>query len=253
MNLSYLQSKSMNSYNTVIVEDEGPARRRLENMVSDHERLTLVASLTSGREAMKRIPALHPDLLLLDIQLKDKTAFEVLQFIGNDIRARIIFITAYDKYAIQAFDVGAVDYLLKPYDDNRFNKAISRILEKENNAIDQNLLQILEKQIIDQGPATVIIPEGNKQHFFTPDDIVYIRSDRYYVHVHTMSDSKLIRITLKKLMSLLPTSFIRINKSTIINQTCIREIEYQKSSSRILLTNGVEVRSSKTYNENLKN
>ena len=116
-------------YRTIIAEDEGPARRRLEAMVNAHPALELVASLRSGQEAISQIPKLSPDLLLLDIQLKDKTAFEVLDLIQPMVDSKIIFITAYDKYAIKAFEIEAIDYLLKPYSDERFYQSLARAKE----------------------------------------------------------------------------------------------------------------------------
>ncbi|WP_299525909.1 LytTR family DNA-binding domain-containing protein [Winogradskyella sp.] len=236
---------------TIIVEDEGPARRRLAKMVEAHPSLELITSLKSGQEAITQIPLHQPDLLLLDIQLKDKTAFDVLAHIQTSITSKIIFITAYDNYAIKAFEVEAIDYLLKPYDEVRFNTAISRVIKNNNPPLDATILNVLKKSL--QGKNSKIsIPEGNKTHLFLAKDIIYIQSDKYYVHVHTKAEKRLIRITLKRLEAILPKDFIRINKSVIINTQHISQIEYQKNSSRILLTNGGEFFSSMTYNKVLR-
>jgi len=241
----------MKLFNTIIVEDEGPARRRLEKMVEAHSSLHLIASLKSGQEAITQIPQYQPDLLLLDIQLKDKTAFEVLSQIQTSIDSKIIFITAYDKYAIKAFEVEAIDYLLKPYDEVRFNTSISRVIKNDNPPLDVTLLNAL-KESLQQDKPKIRIPEGNKNHLFLANDIIYIQSDKYYVYIHTKAEKRLIRITLKRLEAILPKDFIRINKSVIINSQYISQIEYQKTTSRILLINGNEFFSSKTYNEVLR-
>jgi len=238
-------------YKTIIVEDEGPARRRLEKMVINHPALHLQAALKSGLEAIERIPLLQPDLLLLDIQLKDKTAFEVLNQINDQISSNIIFITAYDAFAIKAFEVEALDYLLKPYDEQRFVAAIDRVVKKDNPPLNRQLLAMLKNNLRDK-ELHIVIPEGNKNHLFLQNEIIYIKSDKYYVHVHTTQDQKMIRITLKRLESILPEKYIRINKSIILNTHFIRQIEYQKSSSRIVLTNENEFFSTKNYHLNLQ-
>ena len=241
----------MTFYNTIVVEDEGPARRRLEKMVQEHPALVLKASLKSGKEAVIEIPKLKPDLLLLDIQLKDKTAFEVLDSVKEFIQSKIIFVTAYDQYAIKAFEIEAIDYLLKPYDIERFNKAIGRIVKNDTPNFDAQLLEALKKSL-QKDTAKIIIPEGNKNHLFLSNDVIYIQSDKYYVYVHTQSEKRLIRVTLKKLEQILPQNFIRINKSTIVNTHYISQIEMQKTSSKIILSNNNEFYSSSNYYKGLR-
>ena len=240
----------MKMYKTVIVEDEGPARRRLKKMVEKHPSLTLEAALENGLDAIEKIPSLNPDVLLLDIQLKDKTAFDVLEQISDQITSKIIFITAYDEYAIKAFEVEAVDYLLKPYDNARFASAIQRVIKKDINSMNSQLIIAL-KESLQKEDSKIVIPEGNKKHHFSEKEVIYIQSDKYYVHLHAINGKRMIRITLKKLEDILPQKLIRINKSVIINTEFISQIEYQKSSSRIILKNGKEFFSTKTYNHKL--
>lgn len=236
----------MTIYKTVIVEDEGPARRRLENMVSNHPALQLAASLTCGQDAIDIIPQHQPDLLLMDIQLKDKTAFEVLDQIHLLINSRVIFITAYNNYAIKAFEVEALDYLLKPYDEKRFQQAIARIIKRESNMIDSALAKKLFNTL-QRTDEKIYIPEGKINHLFDKNDIVYIEADRYYVHVHTTCSSQMIRITMKKLSSLLPSQYIRINKSIIINKECIGQMVHLKSGGKVVLKNGKSFQVSPNY------
>ena len=241
----------MNLYKTIVVEDEGPARRRLEKMVHTHPTLELVASLKSGQEAINQIPKLQPDLLLLDIQLKDKTAFEVLDQLEHSINSKIIFITAYDKYAIKAFEVEAIDYLLKPYDETRFDSAIQRVIKNDKKVLNKEIISLLEESLLNT-TKTLMIPEGNKNHIFQEDDITFIESDRYYVEVNTLMGKSVIRITLKSLESILPKKFLRINKSIIINTDFVSQIDHKKQSSKIKLKTNKEFFSSKSYNSNLK-
>jgi two-component system LytT family response regulator len=241
----------MSLHSTVIVEDVGPARRRLEKMVDRHPMLKLVDSLQNGQEAIERIPRSNPEILLMDIQLKDKTAFEVLDQISGQIDSRIIFTTAYDQYAIQAFEVEAVDYLLKPFDEERFNSAIQRIIRKEQPALNRDMIAMLEQQL-NRKRSMIVIPEGNKQHLFGENDILYLLSDKYYVNIITPDQKKLIRITLKKLDGLLPDHFLRINKSTIINLHQVSQIEYHKITSKVVMKDGREFFSTATYNGRLR-
>lgn len=242
----------MSTHSTIIVEDVGPARRRLEKMVKNHPSLHLVDSLKNGEEAIERIPLSNPEILLMDIQLKDKTAFEVLDQLHGRINSKIIFTTAYDQYAIQAFEVEAVDYLLKPFDEERFNGAIQKVIKREKQIPEQAILALLERQLHRKN-ALIIVPEGNKQHLFGENEILYIISEKYYVNIITSSQKKLIRITLKKLVALLPPPFLRINKSTIINLHQVNQVEYHKQSSKVLMKDGMEFFTTATYNGNLRN
>jgi len=228
------------------VEDEGPARRRLEQMVQQHEVLTLAAALKSGREAMEKLPDLHADLLLLDIQLKDKTIFEVLDQLPIHQDSRIIFVTAYDQYAIKAFELEAIDYLLKPFDQQRFDQAIERVIRRELTGSYEDLMRIL-RQNLAKKQQRILIPEGKKSYHFTADDIQYIRADAYYAAFHTFENKQLIRISLKKLENILPLDFVRINKSTIVNRNHIRKIEHRKNDSTVTLKRGIEFTVSEMY------
>lgn len=241
----------MTQFKTVVIEDEGPARRRLEKMVRNHEALELVSSAKSATEAKIVILKYEPDLLLLDIQLKDSNAFELLNELGNNITSKIIFITAYDQYAIKAFEIEAIDYLLKPYSEERFKSAIYRVSQRQGQISNKQLIDALKKHDI-LNDDKIIISEGNKRYYFSKDEIRYIKSDKFYVNIYTNDTKTLIRITLKKLNSILPTNFIRINKSTILNSKHVSKVEFQKKISKILLNKNEEFFASKTYYNNLE-
>jgi len=241
----------MTPYSTVIVEDEGPARRRLAKMVEQHPKLQLLDALRSGQEAIDRIPKLQPALLLLDIQLKDKTAFDVLEQIRDAIDSKVVFITAYDHYAIKAFEVEAIDYLLKPFDQPRFMAAINRVINRSREVMQQQLMQLLEQH----SPSTKVqisIPEGSRNYLFQADDIRYIQADGYYVKIVGPASEKLIRISLKKLDNILPSSFLRLNKSIMVNTAYISRVDYLKHTSKIILKDGSEFLSTKVYNQQVK-
>ena len=220
---------------TLIIEDEGLARRRLENIITAHPILEHCGSAHSGIEAVQLINSIPVDLLLMDIQLKDMTAFEVLNKIEVDYSGKIIFVTAYNNFAIKAFEVFAIDYVLKPYTDERLLGAVERCLN--SNLIPQlEMFAILESIHF---PDKICIPEGKTNHLFEKDEIEWIKADGYYSKIHTFSgDIKIIRISLKHLNQLLPDYYIRISRSIIINKNYIANFKRNKSEYSIQMKSG---------------
>lgn len=221
--------------NTLIIEDEGAARRRLEGMIIHHPKLKLEGSAASGHEAIQVIDSSNAELLLMDIQLKDMTAFEVLNAIQKDFPGRIIFITAYNDFAIRAFEVYAVDYLLKPYTKDRLFSAIDRCLSKADRQ-GEEAYAILESLHF---PGKLCIPEGKKSHLFEKDEIDWIEADGYYCKINTSDgETKTIRILLKEIQQLLPEHFIRISRSVILNKNAVATYSERKNETFFQLKNG---------------
>ncbi len=223
----------MNSIKTVAVDDEAPALRRLVKMIENHSNLTLIGTARNSIEAREIILKHNPDLLLLDIQLKDATVFDLLLEIQNSFSGKIIFCTAYDHFALKAFDFQAIDYLLKPYSEDRFKKSIDRMIQQKEKSDLVQLMKILSEKQKDS--KTIKIPEGNKNYFLSADMLYYVSADGYYSNFILKNEKKLIRISLKNLEEILPEKFIRINKSTIINKEFISEMILNKSSSKIIM------------------
>ena len=222
---------------TIIIEDEGAARRRLEGVIHKNPILNLVGSASSGVQAIELLGNQEADLLLMDIQLKDMTAFEVLNAIEKDYSGRIIFITAYNDFAVKAFEVFAVDYVLKPYTEERLMRAIDRCIGskaipgKEVFAILQSL----------HFPDKICIPEGKTSHLFEKDQIEWIEADGYHSIIHTSDGNEhLIRILLKNIHQLLPDHFIRISRSVIINKDHVTTFKDGINETYFKLTNGKE-------------
>ncbi len=237
----------MNRTKVIAVDDEAPALRRLVKMTENHPQLDLVETARNSVEAKEKILKFNPDLVLLDIQLKDATAFEMLNEIKNSFKGKIIFCTAYDQYALKAFDFQVIDYLLKPYSEERFNAAIERITSKNEFPDLSKLMEILhEKQNLSKA---LMIPEGNKNYFLESEKLYYISADGYYSNFILENERKMIRISLKKLEEILPENFIRINKSIIINKNLIVELTSNKSSSKLTLPDGNEFDVSEKYLE----
>ena len=219
------------------MDDEAPARRRMAKLVQQVEQCDLVGDAESGQQAIQLINQLNPDLLLLDIQLKDMTGFDVLRQIEN-VNPKIIFITAYDSFAIQAFEENAVDYLLKPYKDSRFFHAIDRVVGGNYVQRNEQLAALLGKMDELSSGSKLKIPEGKTTHLIDPDELIYVQANSYHCVFHFKNTSSLlVRITLKSLESILPQGFIRINKSVIINRDKILSVRELKNSTEMKMVN----------------
>lgn len=242
----------MNLLRIIAVDDEGPALRRLTKMVEENSNLQLIGTARTATEAKNKIVELQPDLLLLDIQLKDATAFDLLSEIENHFSGKIIFITAYDQYAVKAFELEAIDYLLKPYTQERFNTAINKIISKNERTDFKDLMNLLKNHTI-QPTKMLTIPEGTKNHFIEKENLRYMIAEGYYTNFILADGKKLIRISLKKLEELLPENFVRINKSTIVNKSFIRESTHYKSIIKIIMSDKNEFYVSENYLEKFRN
>jgi two-component system LytT family response regulator len=217
---------------TLIIDDETLARQRLFNLAKDVPELNIIGECATGKEAIKAINKLKPDLIFLDIQLKDLTGFDVLEKITTEQKPLVVFVTAYNEYALKAFDFFAFDYLLKPYKDSRFLKAIENIIDyNKNRKVDtfedkmQSLLEYVQKN---QNSSTVSseklpIKLGNKVFVINTKDIKYILASGYYAEIFTFDKTHLLRESLTNLIETLDKDkFIRIHRSTIIN---LNEVE----------------------------
>lgn len=231
---------------TLLVEDEGAALRRLTNMAREHPNLQVVGTADSGRKAMQKIKTLRPELILLDIELKDITAFELLQEVEPIFQGQLIFITAYNTYAVQAFELAATDYLLKPFDKKRFDQAIGRAIKNRYKSDYRYLLNLLNEQ--HTPPKRIAIREGAEIHYFDPIQVVWIEADGYYCKIHRQDgQQQLLRLTLKEVNTFLPEQFLRINRSAIINTDHIaKEVNYL-SRQYYYLTSGIKLRKSPRY------
>ncbi len=220
---------------TVIIDDEAPARRRMKKLLQTRKGYELVGEAESGKQAIDIIGLQKPDLILLDIQLKDMTGFDVIKSI-NFNEGAIVFITAYDSYAIQAFEENAIDYLLKPYKEDRFYEALNRVRERQNVNYEQSINELIRRISDTSSPLKIRIPEGKTTHLVDGRAIEFIQSDGYYSNIHFEDgSSKMIRISLKSLETILPFTFTRINKSVIVNRDKILSIRQLKRTVEIEL------------------
>lgn len=220
---------------TLIIDDEPLARLRIRNLLTDRTQIHILDECRTGSEAISKIKEYAPDLIFLDIQMKDMTGFDVLEKLTIPKKTLIVFVTAYDEFALKAFDYLAFDYLLKPFKDERFYKTVDHIIEHHtegshkvfNERLDQLLTMIKTPKQYEQKEFAHNLPirTGNKVHFVTISDIIYITASSYYAEIHTEHKKYVLRISLTKLIQKLnPNTFVRIHRSTIINIVYMNEL-----------------------------
>ncbi|MBK9565232.1 MAG: LytTR family DNA-binding domain-containing protein [Saprospiraceae bacterium] len=214
-------------YKAIIIEDEYPARLRLQYILSMHQdTILLCGAADTGRDGIALIKSHHPDIIFLDIHLPDMNGFKVLSAL--DYHPMVIFTTAYAEYAIQAFEVFSVDYLVKPFDEDRFRKAIEKIGHFARQTHQPDYLQLAElffKAQIKPKQTTIAVKSGQKILLIDFEDITHIKADDKYVTI-SLADNKtfLCEKSLAMLTDVLPDNFIRVHRSYIINKTWIAEI-----------------------------
>lgn len=220
---------------TLIIDDELLARQRIGNLLKDVLEIEIVDVCKNGKQAVEVINKVKPQLLFLDIQMKDMTGFDVLEKISIKEKPVVIFVTAYDEYALKAFDFFAFDYLLKPFKDERFFKSTLKALEyiKQNNMLvfeeklDELIKYIQKPEIttISNYADKLPIKLGNKIFFISTKNIKYILASGYYAEIYTDEKKHLLRESLTNLIKELnPRKFARVHRSTIINIDEVAEI-----------------------------
>ena len=251
----------------LVVDDELLARQRVINLLKEINEDLDVCESSSGKEAIEDINEIKPHIIFLDIQMTDMTGFDVLKEINLDYTPEIIFVTAFDNFAVRAFEVQAIDFLLKPYRKERFMEAYSRAQEKikineKSNSENKlsGLLKYLENDPSQNQDKTylknIVLKLGKRYYFVECDTIKYITSSAYYAEIFTMDNHKHVyRISMTDFIKKLsPEKFIRINRSSILNMTEIKEIISEGVGDyTIIMKDGKTFSLSKTYrNEFLK-
>lgn len=218
---------------TLIVDDEPLARAMIARLLRPRPEFEIIGQCGTGKDAVVMINTHQPDLVFLDIQLKDMTGFEVLE--GLNVKfPLVIFATAFDTYSLKAFDYFAFDYLLKPFSEERFYKSINKVIETivlaETDSIQRklhSLLAYIQPNNAQQKTTqkTIPIPLKNKTIFINIDDIQYITASNNYIEIFTKESRYVVRNTISNIMEeLADPNFIRIHRSTIINLDCVKEL-----------------------------
>ena len=227
-----------------MVDDESLARRNLTVLLNRDPDIGSVAECASGLDANQEIRKSKPDLVFLDVQMPECGGFDVLELLGNDLPPTIIFVTAYDEYALRAFEAGALDYLLKPFDDARFGRALSRAKEK--------LAHYLPPQ--PRAPERLVVRSRGQVLFVSVADIDWIEAAGYYACLHVGSDTHILRRSLSELeQDLGDEKFVRIHRSLVVNLERIRGLELQTGGEyEVVLKSRVRLRLSRRYRKRLQ-
>lgn len=239
---------------TVIVEDDPLARKRIESLLKQDPEIEIAGCCRDGESAVAAIIRQKPDLVFLDIQLPKMDGFDVLKSIDPKHLPQIIFSTAFDQYALKAFDHHAVDFLLKPFDDQRFHRALTtakeRILRNDSETASpsvQALLAYLNREEVFL--KRILIKTDNRIRIIPVEDIQWFEADGYNIKIFAKTESFKQRITMKEIEQKLdPRIFLRIHRSYIINMDCIQEIqEWFKGDYLVILKSGKKLTISKNY------
>jgi len=243
----------------VVADDERLARQKMRTLLESEPNITLVAECQDGRQTVSAINCFHPDLLLLDIQMPDLDGFQVLGEISPREMPAVIFTSAYDQYAIRAFEAHALDYLLKPFDKDRLHTAIQRarieLAKSENRDMTHKLLELLSHIRSGANTATtdsqdrLVIKAKGRVIFLDLEEVDWVEAAANYVRLNVGKESYLLRETISRTSERLdPNQFIRIHRSTIVNVRKIKELIPVNSGEYIVvLKNGKELSCSRGY------
>src|SRR5215813_4950981 len=243
----------------LVIDDEPLARDMIREMLAGDPDVEIVGECANGEEAVQAIRSVSPDLIFLDIQMPELGGFEVLEAISEEVAPYVIFATAYDQYAVRAFEVHAFDYLLKPFDRERFDAAWQRVKEQikldQTGERDRHILALLEE--LKSGPRhleRLVIKNGGRVFFLNVQDVYCIESEGNYVRVYDNQKGYLLRETISNLEEQLdPKQFRRIHRSAIVKIDRIKEMQpWFHGEYRIIMENGKQLTLSRNYRSNFQ-
>jgi two-component system LytT family response regulator len=243
----------------VVVDDEQLPRQRVTELVREHPELELVAEASDGRGALDAIVEHRPELVFLDIQMPELDGFQVISALGDDESLPVfVFVTAYDEYAIRAFEVDALDYLLKPLTAERFAAAVARVLTRIHRApaVDNSVRELASRASAERTarPTRFVARRGNKHYFVRVEDVDWIEAEANYVRLVTGDKSHLIRETMKSVEARLdPAAFVRIHRSAIVAVDRIQAIEAREGGDFLItMAGGARLESSRSYSDRIR-
>jgi len=243
----------------LIVDDEPLARERIRALLEAEGDVEIVAECRDGVEAVEALRRDPPDLVFLDVQIPEVDGFEVIERVGVDRMPAVVFVTAYDQYALQAFEVHAVDYLLKPFDQDRFQKALHQarraVQSRPNGDVDQRLLALLQDLKAPRGHLErLVVKSSGRLFFLRAEEIDWIESSGNYVSVHVANECHLLRETMSGIEAKLdPARFIRIHRTAIVNIDRIKELQpLFHGEYEVVLRSGATLTLSRGYRDRLE-
>ena len=226
----------------LVVDDEPLARSNIAVLLRKHPEVEIIGECGSGAEALGEIRVTKPDLLFLDVQMPECDGFDVLEMLGNDFPAAVIFVTAYDQYALRAFEAGALDYLLKPFDNARFELAFARARQRIRGGSRPGRAE------------RIVVKSAGEVSFIKISDIDWIEAADYYACLHVGSRNHLVRRSLADLENELDANqFCRVHRSGIVNLDRVRGLKlHEDGEYEVLLETGARVRLSRRYRKELE-
>jgi two-component system, LytTR family, response regulator len=249
----------MERIRALIVDDEPIARQGLRTLLAAESGIEIIGECRNGREAVRAIREQSPDLIFLDVQMPGMSGFDVVAELGAANLPAVVFVTAYDQYAIKAFEIDALDYLLKPFDEERFQKTIDRLRSRFRHGsfaeLNKNLSTLLTR--LDKAEAKpierIVIKSGGRIFFVNVGEIDWIEAAGNYVRLHVGDKTHLLRETMDAMSAKLAAdSFLRIRRSLIVNIGQIKMLEpLFKGEYQITLQDGTQLRSSRRYRNQL--
>ncbi len=253
------------SIRALIVDDEPYARDRLRELCALEPDVAVVGEASHGVEAIEQVEAARPNLLLLDVQMRGTNGFEVLERLHGE-RPLVVFVSAYDQYALAAFGVEAVDYLLKPFDRERFRQAIRRVrsrltgdkntelADRISSAVRETVISVAGRSPSSAAPKRIVAERDGRLFFIAQPDIESVEANRNYVNICAGAESFTIRWTMQQAESTLEASmFLRVHRSVIVNTHKIREMERRFHGEYVLtLSNGQRFTSGRAYRRHIQ-
>ena len=238
----------MRPVRVIVVDDEALARERITALVRATPRLSLVGEAVNGLEALDLIESVAPDLVLIDVDMPELGGFGVVAARGETNKPGFVFITAYDEYAIQAFEVDALDYLLKPVSEERFAKTVERALARLGSN-PQAPLRVARAMTTREGYRTrFVVRRGSMHTFVAAKDVVWIDVEDNYLQLHAGGRTHLVRGTMKDAeQELDPAMFVRVHRSAMVNVNYIVAIDAEPAGYALRLSDGTRLRSSRQY------
>lgn len=249
----------MTKIRAMVVDDEAMARERVIGMLRQEADIELIGECSDGQQAVQAIAAQQPDLVFLDVQMPAVDGFGVIQQVGPEKMPAVVFVSAYDEYALKAFEVHAMDYLLKPFSRERFQQTLqharTHVERRRAGDLGKRLMALVqdvkpEPQRLDR----LVVKSGGRVFFLRTDDIIWIEAAGNYVRLHLAEDSHLFRETMNGIESRLdPRRFVRIHRSRIVNSDRIKELQpWFNGEYVVVLQNGTRLTLSRGYREKLQ-
>ena len=249
----------MKKIKVLVADDEPLARERLSGLLGQEPDIEVVGQARDGEEAVTAIHDDSPDLVFLDVQMPQMSGFDVIEAVGSDKMPLVIFVTAYDQHALKAFQVRALDYLLKPFDRERFQEALTRARQQlerdENGDLGRRLLALVKDLRRDQPKSDrLVVKSGGRLFFLRTDEIDWVEAAGNYVRLHVGPGSHLLRETMNAIEGRLdPEKFFRIHRSRIVNMERIQELQpWLNGEYAVLLRTGTRLTLSRGYREKLQ-